>query len=285
MGNDDAIVLAVQQHDNEQQLLTAARHAGLQVLTLDPADPPTPRPGLAWRLPVGMVVRLQHRGLDLRLAVAPPAWVAGLPVDVLGRTLRLVEVQDLLAGGPQPDVRSVKAAQVKWRSFPARRVGREQDVRALVRDAGLPAGMLLLLGDGWLVCDSEYRAFTVGREVVACSPYLVEGEGWSPLLTRSRASFHDDAAVFAASVLRSLPEGEVPPACALDVARLPDGRFCLLEVNTVWGAGLYGCDPAQVLRSVLAAQDASPRWRFALHSAQGFEDVLAGAFVTPPDGP
>lgn len=35
----------------------------------------------------------------------------------------------------------------------------------------------------------------------------------------------------------------------------------LLEVNTSWGAGLYGCDPDGALVSILPANaPADPRW-------------------------
>jgi len=56
---------------------------------------------------------------------------------------------------------------------------------------------------------------------------------------------------------------DVPPACVLDIARLADGRFAVLETNTAWAAGLYGCDPDGVLQAVLAAQrPADPAWLF-----------------------
>lgn len=76
-----------------------------------------------------------------------------------------------------------------------------------------------------------------------------------------RASFHDEAASFVAHVLTGLPKSRVPPACVLDIARQPDGRLVVLEANTTWGAGLYGCDPDQALRAVLAANEpGSDEW-------------------------
>jgi len=132
----------------------------------------------------------------------------------------------------------------------------------VVRRVGLPGSTRLLVADGWLDCASEYRTFCVGREVVGCSPYLVEGESWSPGLVGHRASFHAEACRWVEELLAGRAD-DVPPACVLDVARLEDGRFALLEVNTAWGAGLYGCDPTGVLQAVLAAnRPVAPAWRW-----------------------
>lgn len=103
----------------------------------------------------------------------------------------------------------------------------------------------------------------MARQVVAASPYRIEDEGWSAELYLHRASWHDKAAQFAVDVLAGLPGNDVPPACVLDIARLEDGRFAVLETNTVWAAGLYGCDPDAVLHAVLAAQHpVEPKWLF-----------------------
>lgn len=52
------------------------------------------------------------------------------------------------------------------------------------------------------------------------------------------------------------------PAVVLDGGRVEDdGRMVVLEANTAWGAGLYGCDPGAVLDAVLAANEpADPYW-------------------------
>lgn len=115
----------------------------------------------------------------------------------------------------------------------------------------------------WWDIDSEYRVFTADRTVLTVSPYRVLDEPWSPLLHTSRASFHREAGDFVEALLQGLPDGNVPPAAVLDVARLSSGRLTLLEANQAWGAGLYGCDPDQALIAVLAANARSDdRWRW-----------------------
>lgn len=249
---------------NGGRLRAAAERLGLTVLDLprDPADLRAgPRPGLAWRAPVGLVAALMARGIPLRLTAAGPRWFADLRPEVLGRRVAVVDAATVAAGQLPFPVRMVKLADAKAPGFAATRTADSAGAADAVHAAGLPPQARLLVADRWLDVDSEYRVYCIGRRAVALSPYLVEGEPWSPLLHRHRASFHDEAAAFAAGVLSDLPAADVPPACVLDVARLPAGRFVVLETNTTWGAGLYGCDPVEVLRAVLAANDpADGRW-------------------------
>lgn len=249
---------------NGGRLRAAAGQFGLTVLDLprDPGDLPFgPRAGLAWRAPVGLMAALMARGAPLRLTAAGPGWFASLPSEVLGRRVALADAAAVAAGQAPFPVRMVKLADAKAPGFPATRTSDTSGAADAVRAGGLPPQARLLVADRWLDIESEYRVFCIGRRAVASSPYLVEGEPWGPLLHRSRASFHAQAATWADEVLSGLPDGDVPPACVLDVARLPGGRLVVLETNTTWGAGLYGCDPGKVLRAVLAANDpADDRW-------------------------
>jgi len=68
------------------------------------------------------------------------------------------------------------------------------------------------------------------------------------MLYRHDASFHDQAATFAAEVLSSLADVQVPPACILDVARLPSGRLVALETNTT-RPGALACTAVTPWRS------------------------------------
>jgi len=261
-----ALALAADGRHNRGAIERACEELGLPVVELDGdldarlvEDART-----ALRLPVGLATRACKQGLQVHLSAAPPSWFAALPPAITGRRLAVVTVAQLEQGDvPFAQIRLVKLANSKYRSFAATRVSDAGQALTAVRAAGLPDLSELLVADNYLECDSEYRTFTVDRKVVASSPYLVEGESWSPQLTLHRASFHDEAAAFVQDLLQQLPESEVAPSCVLDVARLPSGEYRLLEVNTSWGAGLYGCDPAGVLQSVLAANlSTDTRWRW-----------------------
>ena len=147
----------------------------------------------------------------------------------------------------------IKLADAKRADLPARRYLSPMDFDAVLERAGAPETLQLLLTTTWLAIDSEYRVFTVGRRAMSSSPYLVQDDPWTPLLPTHHASLHDAARDYAAAFLQTLSERDVPPAAALDVAHLTDGRFVLLEANHPWSAALYGCDPDAVLSAVLAA--------------------------------
>lgn len=244
-------------------LTAAASYAGLTVLDL-PADLSAidvdPAANTAWRCPPGLAVEMRRRGKPLPVTGASPHWFAALRADVTGRRLQVLTVAQLSAGEVDLEhVQMVKLAQLKYRRFPATRVTDLQHAQSVVVD--LPPDAQLLLADRWLSCHSEYRVFCAGGRALSCSPYRIDDEIWSRELWIHHASFHEEALLFAAELLAELAPQDRPPGCVLDVARLDDGRLVLLEVNTSWGAGLYGCDPDAALTSILAAnRPAEPRW-------------------------
>lgn len=241
----------------------AANYVGLTVLDL-PEDPAAievdPAAGIAWRCPPGLAVEMRQRGTPLPVTGASAHWFAALPADLTGRCLQVLTVAQLLAGKVDvQNVQMVKLAQLKYRRFPATRVKDAKQARSVAVD--LPPDAELLLADQWLSCHSEYRVFCADSRALTCSPYRIDDEIWSRELWMHHASFHEEALAFVAQVLAELAPRDRPPGCVLDVARLDDGRLVLLEVNTSWGAGLYGCDPDAALTSILAANSPTdPRW-------------------------
>ena len=243
-----------------QALGAAAKRGGLDVRPLSP-DPDdalslTEKDGVAWYVPGGFAAALMARGTRLRLFGPTPEWFAGLPVGLTGRRLHLTDgsgAMALLEAGP----RMVKLADGKRRGFSATWMASADDLRHMLATAALSLDVELLVGDAWLELDSEYRVFASGREVLTCSPYLVQGEGWSRDLSLHRASFHKEAASFVADALTELDT--VPPCVVLDVGRAADGGYALIEANSPWSSGIYGCDPDAVLAAVLVSNHpASP---------------------------
>lgn len=97
----------------------------------------------------------------------------------------------------------------------------------------------------------EVRCFVHARKIVTVSPYwrddeLAQGlEGdWQFM-----SGEEDAARRFADEVLLD-PPVSLPPACTLDVGRKPVGGWAVIEANPCWGAGLYGCDPMEVLKCI-----------------------------------
>ena len=110
---------------------------------------------------------------------------------------------------------------------------------------------ILVLKSGIMDFRLEVRCFVRDGQLVTLSPYWRDGdlaqdlEGDWPFLDGEEVA----ARGFAELVLGD-PRIEFPPGCTLDVGRCSDGRWAVIEANPCWGAGLYGCDPNEVLKTI-----------------------------------
>lgn len=96
---------------------------------------------------------------------------------------------------------------------------------------------------------SEFRVFMWRGQAVACSRYAVEGgelslSGSDPDCAEARRVAEEVAA--------ATPEW-TPPSVVIDVGRLMDGAWAVIEANPCFGAGLYEADPDPVLDVLLEA--------------------------------
>jgi len=100
----------------------------------------------------------------------------------------------------------------------------------------------------------EVRCFVRGRKIVTHSPYwrddslAQDDDGGWPYLSDEE----EEALSFANEVLCDASV-ELPPACTLDVGLSSGGEWSVIEANPCWGAGLYGCDPMEVLLTIGSA--------------------------------
>jgi len=187
--------------------------------------------------------------LNLALLGPPPDWLPKLPDDYRRRTIRLMSLAE--AGAVNGPV-FIKPAEDKC--FQARVYASGSE---LPLPSTLPASTPVLVAEP--VCwEVEYRCFVLEQEVVTFSPYapneqLAQAEDGSWPATDAEQT---EALTFAAQVL-SDPRVRVPPAVVLDVGRISDRGWAVIEANAAWGSGIYGCDPRQVLRVV---QRSCVRW-------------------------
>jgi hypothetical protein len=86
---------------------------------------------------------------------------------------------------------------------------------------------------------AEVRAFVLRREVLDLAAY----EGAASLA---------DARAFVDGLVQNVA---VPVAVVVDVGRLADGTWALVEFNAAWGAGLNGCDAERVLPAIARASE------------------------------
>ena len=100
----------------------------------------------------------------------------------------------------------------------------------------------------------EFRCFILERTLMTLSPYLREGElaqiedGSWPAAPEEV----EEAARFLHLVLADAAVA-LPPAVVLDVGKIRDKGWAIIEANAAWGSGIYGCSPVQVLRTLQRA--------------------------------
>jgi ATP-grasp domain, R2K clade family 2 len=97
--------------------------------------------------------------------------------------------------------------------------------------------------------DVEFRCFCLDGRVLAISPYLRSG-----LLAR-HSDYHStldepsDAIRFTERVLAATT-ATTPRAVVVDVGILVGKSWSVVEANSAWGSGIYGCDPDAVLEVI-----------------------------------
>jgi hypothetical protein len=105
-----------------------------------------------------------------------------------------------------------------------------------------------------VVWEIEYRCFALDGSVVATSVYSRFGE-LAEDIDGSYAADEEEtraAAQFAAEVLLT-PGTPLPRAVVVDVGRIADRGWAVVEANAAWGAGIYGGAPAALLPVIAAA--------------------------------
>ncbi|TDC56185.1 DUF4343 domain-containing protein [Actinomadura sp. KC345] len=178
--------------------------------------------------------------LGVRLLDVAPGWLPGLPERHRRRHIGMSTLGDVRHALPEPTfikpADGRKAFEGKVYAAPEELPG--QDV--------LPDETPVFTCEpvSW---DVEFRCHVLEGTVVTMSPYLLHGE---LALTQDGNWKAPDADVqearqYAEEVLAEVP---VPPATVLDVGRIHDRGWAVVEANAAWGAGLYGCDPEQVLK-------------------------------------
>lgn len=199
----------------------------------------------SWRPPEGVAARLEggEEGLVVygeplfaRLMVAQLGWVlveptldwlAEVPGRFLGREVGAGALGEVLGmAGPL----FVKPADSK--TF---RAAVYEVPGVLGEREGLEVGEPVLWSAPVRWAD-EWRVFVEEGRARAASLYARDGVF---VEEAGEASARAQAAAFVEEVLRAV---EAPPAVVVDVGRLDDGRWAVVEANPCFGSGLYQCD-------------------------------------------
>jgi hypothetical protein len=179
--------------------------------------------------------------LGLILIEPPEDFLVRLPREYVGRDVRLLNAAEARA---LPGPLFLKPPNQK--SFPAKVYASGAELPEIpVDDPVLASEPVEWVG--------EFRFFVRDRQVRAWSPYWLHGA-----LARKDDEWVVDADLMAMTrvlVDRLLDDHRVdlPAALVLDAGVIRDVGPAVVEANPASGAGIYGCDPREVLEVLRAA--------------------------------
>lgn len=96
--------------------------------------------------------------------------------------------------------------------------------------------------------DVEYRVIVLERQVITFSPYI--RGGWLARDQNDQWPYPEEEATEVLSICGKLLDDisiPLPPAFTLDVGRIENQGWAVIEFNPVWCSGLLGCDLSKML--------------------------------------
>lgn len=183
----------------------------------------------------------------LKLALIEPqlSWVAELPFDLKQREIQFT---DLATARAINRPAFIKPADDKC--FRARVYATGNELPE-IESVGAMSPVLISDPVSW---ESEFRCFAFEKQVVAMSLYSRNGDlvetadgNWPASVSESKAALD-----FANLVLQDA-RVTFPPAGVVDVGVIKGRGWAVVEANACWGAGIYGCDPCSVLKTLARA--------------------------------
>lgn len=230
------LILTPRYTEDSQALWRAANRLGWRVQRL-----------INWRLPdelklvcepvlyvEALMTEMIAEQLGLRLIDPPNDWLPNLPEEYRKRWVYLSTLGEARC--------MEKAAFIKPpndKSFPARVYQSEE------LPSDYPDEIPVLIAEivEW---EKEFRCFILNRSLKTFSIYLRDGE-----LQRQNDFAHTEEEECEVrefiEILLSDERVEILEATVIDVGVIKGRGWAVVEQNAAWGAGLYGCDPIEVL--------------------------------------
>lgn len=225
---------------------------------------PPHQPGDAWWIPQAIAAHLnlslQHWGQEPIFFNSPGVnLLPETPPNFLQRTVELFTVAEALHN---PKAGWWKPAEAKINNFPAQHYTKENLLNTINNVKGLPASTQLHYCETTLPIVEEHRCFVVNSEVRSQSLYRrVEADGSEVFFDENpEDKYFTEVTEFANKVAKSLNSS--PLSYVMDVARLSDASYAVLEYNPSWCSGWYNCELTGVLEALQRVSDDSNEWQW-----------------------
>jgi hypothetical protein len=190
-----------------------------------------------------LFVSVVSEPLGIEVLEPTHAWLPDLPEKYRKRSVRLSTL-----GDARNLCEAAFIKPVSDKTFVAKVYASGKDLPPAPTDLGDAEAVLISEPVEW---ELEFRAFVLEQSVVTLSPYLrfgrlVEQPDGSWPASEEECNAAD---AFCRTVLADA-DVPCPPAVVLDVGVIAGRGWAVIEANAVWGSGLYGCEPSEVLRTV-----------------------------------
>lgn len=187
----------------------------------------------------GLFARIVAESLGLALLEPPHDWLAEVPPASLQRRLQFTTLAQARAEFQPPLF--IKPGD-NSKSF---------DARVYRQQSELPAGeawddtMTVIVSEpvSWLV---EYRCFLLDGKAATLSIYKRAGEPIDETWNAPPQEL-EEARQFCNSLASSVG---LPPSVVLDVGKIAERGWAVVEANPSWASGIYGCDVLEVLKVI-----------------------------------
>ncbi|WP_201394444.1 ATP-grasp domain-containing protein [Ktedonobacter sp. SOSP1-85] len=178
--------------------------------------------------------------LSWALLDAPPNWLLHLPIPY---KKRVIEYTTLAEARKLSQARFVKPALEKLFAATVYPSG----VHLFEESEGLAEATPVLVSEP-VEWDIEFRFFVLEQRVTTFSSYWrgnrptrLDDGTW-----QAESAEIEEARHFIDSLLAD-SRVQIPPAIVIDAGKIRDRGWAVIEANAAWAAGIYGCDPLQIL--------------------------------------
>jgi len=172
--------------------------------------------------------------LGLRLVEPPEDWLPRLPEKYRKRRVYLTTLGQARTLSERAFIKPPNDKSFPARVYTGAELPKEYDDDSPVLVAEV------------VTWEKEFRCFVLDRQPRTLSVYLRGGQLQRQHNFAHSESEEAEALDFLRSVLQDAGV-DLPRAAVLDVGTISGRGWAVVEQNAAWGAGIYGCDPEQVL--------------------------------------
>ncbi len=211
----------------------------------------------AWWMPAAHAARVIRAMPEIMFTSPSSSWLSTVPEKLLGRKISVLTLQDLLNGEFTGKLWA-KPAEAKVEPFPAMFYSCDE-LKKVALDYSLELSMEVQYTETNIPFNWEHRFHILNGEVIAGSPYLVDGISFNDGVSWDK---YQEAFEYAKYAVLELGNNQ-PSAYVLDVGMDEStGTWFIVEGNPAWCSGFYGSDMNKVILCIHESMKYDSEWQW-----------------------